>query len=531
MICCQPIFCQPGSRTQANSTSRKLVLTPILTLAACLIFFTNLTAIASQQDSSVIEPTINQSPFGDPPLEQDSPASEPPATETPDAPESDKTESETEPAPNVEPTPDKEAVPEKELVPETNPERPFDPPGTPAIQPATKLADQEDTKVAVPEDFLALRKAIAGTEKEINRLYGSIPIGFPDRQREIRENIEKLKSRNQQFKAGLDAAARASFQSAPKQNPDAAQHLFQLMSTKIDGQAKGQAFDPVAALEIGDLLIKSDVAGAPVLYQAFRASFALQDFERAGMYLEKVLATGAKLPPDLEKNLSEAKSKWQRELKLRQAEATADDLPRVKLETTEGTIVVELFENESPIAVANFISLVEQKFYDGLAFHLVRPGQYALTGSPSAGGKGDAGYYIPCETDNENLRGFFSGTLGMMHTGKDTGSSQFFITHQPLYAFDGLYTSFGRVIEGMDVVYQLRAAEPVASSILAEDKNSESPSEIISATVLRKREHVYEPTKLPKPISGLDIFGGGALPTAKPAKPEEVPNVAPSESE
>ncbi len=137
---------------------------------------------------------------------------------------------------------------------------------------------------------------------------------------------------------------------------------------------------------------------------------------------------------------------------IRRLEATADDLPRVKIETTEGDIIVELFENHAPQTVGNFISLVEKKYYDKLAFFQVLPGVSATTGCQYDNGTGDAGYRIPCECYGEEIRHHFTGTLSMANNGRDTGGSQFFITHQRNPIWDGRFTAFGRVIEGMDVV-------------------------------------------------------------------------------
>ena len=69
--------------------------------------------------------------------------------------------------------------------------------------------------------------------------------------------------------------------------------------------------------------------------------------------------------------VAECKDNWAKELEIREAEAAADDLPRVKLSTDVGDIVIELFENEAPETVGNFINLVENGFYDGLTFHRV----------------------------------------------------------------------------------------------------------------------------------------------------------------
>jgi len=120
-----------------------------------------------------------------------------------------------------------------------------------------------------------------------------------------------------------------------------------------------------------------------------------------------------------------------------------------RIVTERGEILLELFGDESPATVSNFLSLAESGFYDGLRFHRVVPNFVIQAGCPRGDGWGSPGYTIRCEI---NERRYETGSLGMAHSGKDTGGSQFFITHSPQYHLDGRYTLFGRVIEGQDVV-------------------------------------------------------------------------------
>ena len=181
---------------------------------------------------------------------------------------------------------------------------------------------------------------------------------------------------------------------------------------------------------------------------------------------------------------------WKEEQKIREAEAKADDLPRVVLHTAKGDIVIELFENEAPQAVANFITLVKSGFYDGLSFHRVLPGFMAQGGCPDGTGGGGPGYCIRCECYQPNARKHFRGSLSMAHAGRDTGGSQFFLTFVPTTYLNGKHTVFGRVIEGMDV----------ASAIARRDPESYDPGPadtILKAEVLRDRGHAYKFDKLP----------------------------------
>jgi HEAT repeat protein/cyclophilin family peptidyl-prolyl cis-trans isomerase len=120
--------------------------------------------------------------------------------------------------------------------------------------------------------------------------------------------------------------------------------------------------------------------------------------------------------------------------------------------TEYGNIELELFGDDAIQTTANFINLAQDGFYDGLTFHRVVPNFVAQGGCPRGDGWGDAGYYIRSEFTQHR---YDEGYVGIAHDGKDTGGSQFFITHSPQNHLDGRYTIFGRVVGGMDVVYKI----------------------------------------------------------------------------
>ncbi|WP_129598233.1 peptidylprolyl isomerase [Methanohalophilus profundi] len=126
------------------------------------------------------------------------------------------------------------------------------------------------------------------------------------------------------------------------------------------------------------------------------------------------------------------------------------------IETDKGDIILELFENDAPRTVANFEKLIKQGFYNGLNFHRVIPDFVIQGGCPKGDGTGGPGFTIKCEI---NPRKHTKGALSMAHAGKDTGGSQFFITHSPQSHLDGMHTVFGKVIEGMDVVYKIKPGD------------------------------------------------------------------------
>ncbi|MDL2246238.1 peptidylprolyl isomerase [Methanobrevibacter sp. OttesenSCG-928-K11] len=130
-------------------------------------------------------------------------------------------------------------------------------------------------------------------------------------------------------------------------------------------------------------------------------------------------------------------------------------MKKVIMETNKGTIELELFEKDAPKTVENFVKLINKGYYDGLTFHRVIPDFVIQGGCPKGDGTGGPGYTIKCETEgNPNKHG--TGALSMAHAGKDTGGSQFFITHSPQPHLDGVHTVFGKVISGMDVVNKIQ---------------------------------------------------------------------------
>jgi len=122
---------------------------------------------------------------------------------------------------------------------------------------------------------------------------------------------------------------------------------------------------------------------------------------------------------------------------------------QVLLETTEGNMKIELFEETMPITAGNFKKLVSEGFYDGVIFHRVLPNFMIQGGDPTGTGTGGPGYSIEDEftDDNRNAR----GTLSMANSGPNTGGSQFFINVVDNNFLDGKHPVFGKVIEGMDV--------------------------------------------------------------------------------
>jgi cyclophilin family peptidyl-prolyl cis-trans isomerase len=253
------------------------------------------------------------------------------------------------------------------------------------------------------------------------------------------------------------------------------------------------------------MLQRFEAEGAPPPKELYNAAgvcaFLLNDYENATKYLNLTKESGAMKDgakngagtPLAEQFLGQLKTYteyWTKEQEIREKEKATDDLPRVKFTTTAGDMVMELYENEAPETVGNFVSLIEAGFYNGLVFHRVLGGFMAQGGCPKGNGTGDAGYKIYCEAEKPEHRRHFRGTLSMAHAGKDTGCSQFFICFTPQEGLDGKHTAFGRVIEGFDTLAKIQRIDP-------SEKNAEvTPTKILKAEVLRKRDHKYLPRKV-----------------------------------
>jgi cyclophilin family peptidyl-prolyl cis-trans isomerase/HEAT repeat protein len=141
--------------------------------------------------------------------------------------------------------------------------------------------------------------------------------------------------------------------------------------------------------------------------------------------------------------------------------------PIAVLRTKKGDIRIELLANDAPMTADNFIQLARSGFFDGLTFMRVVPNFVIQGGDPRNDMNGGPGYQI---RDEINLRPYQTGAVGMALSGKDTGGSQFFITHSPQPHLDGGYTVFGQVIEGMDTVNRIARGDRIERVEIIEPK-------------------------------------------------------------
>ena len=140
------------------------------------------------------------------------------------------------------------------------------------------------------------------------------------------------------------------------------------------------------------------------------------------------------------------------------------------ISTEKGDMKAELYAEETPITVDNFVKLAENHFYDALCFHRVIPDFVIQGGCPKGDGTGGPGYTIPCETRAERQY-HDRGVLSMAHRGPNTGGSQFFICHNRMNTqhLDGRHTCFGKVVEGVDVIDDIRPGDLILSITIVEE--------------------------------------------------------------
>jgi cyclophilin family peptidyl-prolyl cis-trans isomerase len=135
--------------------------------------------------------------------------------------------------------------------------------------------------------------------------------------------------------------------------------------------------------------------------------------------------------------------------------------------TDKGAFTIELLAEDAPLTVDNFVQLARRNYFNGIAFHRVVPNFVIQGGDPRGDGNGGPGYQIRCEI---NLVPYGRGAVGMALSGKDTGGSQWFVTHSPQPHLDGGYTVFGRVINGMDVVDRIARGDRIRNVTITETK-------------------------------------------------------------
>jgi cyclophilin family peptidyl-prolyl cis-trans isomerase len=344
--------------------------------------------------------------------------------------------------------------------------------------PRAPAAPELDGATVPLDGFDAAMARLQGLREEFRRLYSAMQTASPRQRGPLQAKARVLQLEVRRQMAQAEALFRPLAAVEPRPLPVEARIPAMLRIC-----LELHRFDDVVRLGSG--LLGRPIAERDSAELVGIARFAAEDFAGAIAVLEaaeKRDELGAKGSSYLE-HARGCLELWKAESEVRRREQAADDLPRVLLRTARGPITIELFEDQAPGTVGNFVYLVEKGFYDGTRFHRVIPvfmvqggDPNTLDGDPGNDGLGGPGYRIPCESHRPDARPHFAGSISMAHSGKDSGGSQFFITHLPVPHLNGEHTVFGRALEGLDVVLALEPGDRIEE-----------------AKVLRKRGHEYLP--------------------------------------
>lgn len=327
---------------------------------------------------------------------------------------------------------------------------------------------------------------------ELRQIRADYKLSRPDERPKLEERWNTTLAEVDRMLPTVSSQAEAAFKADPQQTD-----IADFLGSVADAEFEKDNYEE--SLRIAEVLISGNYQNSDIYRIAGLSALESTQLDKAEQYLSEAEAQKALGDQGRETmaRLATERRLWAEEKAIRDAEQAPEDesqtLPRIRIQTNRGDMVVELFENEAPNTVANFVSLAEKKFYDGVTFHRVLPGFMAQGGDPDGTGMGGPGYKIKCEVDHENARKHFRGSLSMAHAGRDTGGSQFFITFKPTRHLDGRHTVFGRVVEGVEVLAKLQRRDP-------QDANPAEPDKIIAMEVLRKRDHEYKPVKVGDPV-------------------------------
>lgn len=140
------------------------------------------------------------------------------------------------------------------------------------------------------------------------------------------------------------------------------------------------------------------------------------------------------------------------------------------IKTEKGDMTVQFYDKDAPNTVANFLKLAKEGYYDGVTFHRVINDFVIQGGDPTGTGAGGPGYQIDCELTGDNQY-HDRGVLSMAHAGRNTGGSQFFVCHSRNNTshLDRNHTCFGKVIENVDVVDEIRQGDKILGIEVTEE--------------------------------------------------------------
>ncbi|NND96000.1 MAG: peptidylprolyl isomerase [Pirellulaceae bacterium] len=340
------------------------------------------------------------------------------------------------------------------------------------------------------DEFLKLRGQLAVAMGEMRATfirYQNDEDRSPEAQERYRQQRNATrKIMNEMFDAALNVIRFGS-------DDEAATYL----ATMIEHRYNKDYYD-ATMMEAGARLIDGSVRLAYIFPATARSAVVSGDFELAKQLYD---ALDEETLPDIDKailhTMGSLQEQWEKEQELQKQDGEAEN-PLVSMMTTRGEVTIELFINSAPSTVANFIQLVEKGYYDGLDFYQVIDHLLALTGDESGSGTGTSGKFLLDEHERENARMPLAGSLVMAKQPTsvqgqfvpNSASAQFAILYLPIAAISDQQTVFGRVIEGMDAISELRRVDPSK-----EKKKNEillPPDRILEMKVIRRPEKLPE---------------------------------------
>ncbi len=323
--------------------------------------------------------------------------------------------------------------------------------------------------------------------KELRSLKEEYQTAAPERKDEIQAKFTPLLAETSSLQKSLVPLAIEAFKSLDSQDEELSVFLMSMLDKMVVTTEEYETAYSIAKALDGAIPEQYSYLYA---YGAY-AAFNVMQLDDAEAFYQKAKETGGleglrkqdprgemQIPSMITQVLPQYRKLWPEELAAREKDA-AEELPRVLLRTSKGDIVLELFLREAPESVGNFMTLVSQKYYDGVPFHRVLPHFMAQGGDPTGTGAGGPGYCIKDECKKPGARMHFRGSLSMAKTAApDSGGSQFFLCFIPTVHLNGQHTVFGRVVEGMEVLSELQRINP-------EGRNLPAPDRIVEARILR----------------------------------------------
>ena len=352
-----------------------------------------------------------------------------------------------------------------------------------------------DTPAEVRQEYQrlvdAVRTAMAAVRREYTRHQTSEDLD-PDGPRQWYNAVEKA---NAAFAAWLGRAAEL-YASDPALYQDLGLTMMEIVRVEAALDRTENLLAPARAI----LEHSPERLDPPLLLQIGYIGYTQGDFDLAKAAWERYKQDGV-LPADYAgfyESIDEVRQKWQRELEQREADKGRDN-PIVVLQTNKGMLTVELFEDQAPNAVANFLYLASHGYFERMRIFRVIPKYCIQTGCINGDGTGNAGYQIAGENERPDRRDVFRGSLAFAlgvdpMTGQpmpDTASSQFIIATTPLPGLNDAMTVFGRVIDGQFLLGTFNKVD------LSDEEQQKDPSiradVLIDTEIVEKRDHQYRP--------------------------------------